>query len=94
MNKTGFGNTESALILAEILEQFPKERRKISASFNEYTTIQKEIVESNLSVKLKRHMLKVILERFKVKLDRYEGDVKTFSHNVFTQIYRKHLSSL
>ena len=39
-------------------------------------------------------MLKVILDRFKAKLNRYEGEVKTFSHNVFTQIYRKHLNSL
>ena len=94
MNKTVFGSSESALILAEILKKHPTERKKISASFNEYNQIQNEIVGSNLSVKLKRHMLKVILDRFKAKLNRCEGEVKTFSHNVFTQIYRKHLNSL
>ena len=94
MSKPSFGSTESALILAEILEKYPKERRKISASFNEYNQDQNEIVNSNLSIKLKRHFLKVILDRFKKKMEKYDGDVKTFSMNVLSQIYRKHLNSL
>jgi hypothetical protein len=94
MNKTIFGNTESAIVLAEILEEKQEFKKKISANLNEYNQVLNEIVRSDLSKKLKKNFLKVTLERFRRKMDRFDGDVRTFSLNVVTQIYRKHLESL
>ncbi len=94
MNDTSFGSTEEALILANILEKNPYDRKKIAASFNEYTRVLNEIINSDLSKRLKRHFLKSIWDRFKLKMNRYDGEVKTFSLNVLSQIYRKHLNSI
>lgn len=94
MNKTLFGNTESAMVLAEILEEKQEYKKRISANLNEYNQVLKEIVNSNLSVKLKKNFLRVTLQRFQNKMSKFDGDVKTFSLNVVSQTYRKHLDSL
>lgn len=94
MNKTLFGNTESAIVLAEILEEKKEFKKKISANLNEYNQVLNEIVHSNLSKKLKKNFMRVTLQRFQEKMNRFDGDVKTFSLNVVSQIYRKHLESL
>ena len=94
MNKTLFGNTESAMVLAEILEEKQEYKKKVSANLNEYNQVLNEIVNSNLSVKLKKNFLRVTLQRFQYKMSKFDGDVKTFSLNVVSQMYRKHLESL
>lgn len=94
MNKTLFGNTESAIVLAEILEEKKEFKKKISANLNEYNQVLNEIANSNLSKKLKKNFMRVTLQRFQEKMNRFDGDVKTFSLNVVSQIYRKHLESL
>lgn len=94
MNKLIFGNSESAKILAEIVEKNPTHRKKITSIMNEYNTVQWEIVNSDLSIKLKKNFLRVTLDRFKLKMHRFDGGLRTFGLNVIRQIYRKHLKSL
>jgi hypothetical protein len=94
LNPTIFGNTDSARVLAEILEKTPQHKRKVFANFNEYNQVMNEIADSNLSTKLKKNFLKVTLDRFRLKTNRFEGPLKTFSMNVLSQIYRKHLAEL
>lgn len=94
MNNTHFGNSDASKILVEILEKNLQFKKKITSSFSEYNRIQNEIVNSDLSVKLKRNFLTVTLKRFQQKMKRFDGDLKTFSLNVLSQIYRKHINSL
>ena len=94
MNITEFGGSDSAKTLALILKNRKEYRKKVSSNLNEYNQVQREIVDSNLSVKLKRNFLRVTLERFQRKMEKFDGEVKTFSLNVLSQVYRKHLKKL
>lgn len=95
MDKTTFGDTHSAEILTSILDIHNTYRKKVSAMLHEQTTVNKEIVESNLSTHLKKSFLLMTLERFKTKASRLDvKEVKTFTQNVIKQNYRKSLGAI
>ena len=92
MDKNTFGKTVSAETLVEILEINPTYKRKVSALMAEFNNVNNQLVECNLSGKMKKSFLRSTLERFKKKIDNIEvTEVKTFSHDVLKQHYRESL---
>lgn len=94
MEPTTFGKSESARILAEILDNHPKVRKNVSSRLHEFNSVSKALIESNLDASLKKSFLKNTLERFKHKLNKFEGEVQTFSQNVLKQNYRMYLDKI
>lgn len=95
MNSTTFGKSDSAIKLAEILDQHPTYRKRVSAMLQEQTTVNKEIVGSNLSYHLKKSFLMTTLERFKSKGNNLDvKEVQTFTLNVIKQNHRKSLNQI
>ena len=90
MVPTTFGNSQSAIHLAEILDRQPTFKRKVSAMLQEFNTVNGELLKSNLPDKLKRSFLRTNLERFKTKgANLAVPEVQTFTLNVIKQNYRK-----
>ena len=89
MDKNTFGNSESSVILSEILERYPTYRRKVSSMLVEMSTINKELINSDLSDKLKKSFLVSTLDRFKSKASNLDvKEIETFTKNVVKQYYR------
>jgi len=95
MDKNTFGDSDSAVMLVNILDAHPTYRRKVSAMLQEANTINRELLNCNLSDHLKRAFLRTSLERFKNKASTLDvKEVETFTQNVIKQNYRKTMESL
>jgi len=95
MDKNTFGDSDSAVMLVNILDTTPTFRRKVSATLQESNTINRELLECNLSNHLKRSFLRSSLERFKTKASTIDvKEIETFTQNVIKQNYRKTMEQL
>jgi len=96
MDQYHFGNSESAVILVDILKR-PQNilfQRKVVAIMCEYHRVMREISDSNLRDQLKRAFLTATFKKFRTKFERFEGELQTFSWNVLSQTHRKYLNSI
>lgn len=95
MDKNTFGDSDSAVMLASILDTHPTYRRKVSSMLEESNRVNNELLRCNLSIHLKRSFLRTSLERFKSKASHLDvKEVETFTQNVIKQNYRKIIDQL
>ncbi len=95
MRDTTFGNSDSALMLTQILDTNPTYRKKVSAMLHEMNTVNNELLKCNLPKSLKKSFLRTTLERFKRKASNLDvKEVETFTQNVIKQNYRKTLEKI
>lgn len=96
MDKNEFSGSKAAEILVSLLNspQYQHHQKQISSAMVRYNQILKELVESNLSVRLKKHFLTLTLERFQEQFKNIDDEPKTFALNVLSQRYKIHMKSL
>lgn len=95
MDKNTFGDSDSAVMLVNILDAHPNYRRKVSAMLEESNRINRELLNCNLSDHLKKSFLRTSLERFKKKASNLDiKEIESFTQNVIKQNYRKIMDRL
>ena len=95
MEKFQFGKTRAAICLSETLSrlEYKKHSKCVSSILIRYNHIINEIDFSNLSVKMKKMLFRLVRDEFKCRL--FEKQIinlpsilKNFIFNVFTANYR------
>ena len=96
MKKLQFGKTEAAICLSETLSrlEYKKYSKHVSSILHEYNHIINEIDFSNLNIKTKKMLFKLVRNELKCQL--FEKQIinlpsilKNFVFNIFTANYRK-----
>ena len=96
MMKFQFGKTRTAECLSETLTraEYIRHRKNVSSVLSKYNHIINQIDFSNLDIKIKKILFKLVRQEFKYHL--FEAEIikwpiilKNLSFNVFTANYRK-----